>query len=73
MKKRSYTLQRLQGSQVAAAGIEVHTGRKGSASRELQVAEACLRHKVIVQKVAKGRSGLGYFPSCQISKATEKE
>lgn len=58
---------------VAAAGIEVRTGRKWKAARELQVAEARLRQKALVGMVASGRAGLGYFPSCQVSKAKAKE
>lgn len=58
---------------VAAAGIEVRTSRKWSTTRELQVAEEWLRQKVLVGTVAKGRSGLGFFPSCQIGKANGKE
>lgn len=58
---------------VAAAGIEVHTGRKWNAARELQVAEARLRQKALVGTVASGRTGLGYFPSFQVSKAKGKE
>ena len=41
--------------------------------RELQVAEKRLRHKSIVGTVAKGRSGLRYYPSIQIPKASSKE
>ena len=37
---------------VAAAGIEVRTGRKWSAARELQVAEARVRQKALVGMVA---------------------
>lgn len=39
---------------VAAAGIEVNTGRKWNAARELQVAEARLRQKALVGTVASG-------------------
>ena len=58
---------------VAAAGVEVHTGRKWSAARELQVAEARLRQRVLVGTVATEQAGLGYFPSYQVSKAKGKE
>lgn len=58
---------------VAAAGTEVRTGRKWNAARELQVAEARLRQKALVRMVASWRAGLGYFPSCQVSKAKGKE
>lgn len=43
-------------------GIEVRTGRKWKASRELQTAEERLKHKSLVgtDSIAKGRTGLGY-------------
>ena len=46
---------------VAAAGIQIRSGRKWSAKRELQVAEERLRHKAILGSIAKGRAGLGFF------------
>lgn len=58
---------------VAAAGIKVCTGRKWSAARELEVAEARLRQKALVRTVARGRSGLGFFPSIQVETARGKE
>ena len=58
---------------VATAGIEIRTGRKWDAKRELQIAEERLRHKAIVGTVAKGRSGLGYHPSIKIPNAGCKE
>ena len=58
---------------VAAAGIEVCTGRKWSAKKELGKAEERLRQKALVGTVAIGRPGLGYFPSIQIHKAIGKQ
>ena len=46
---------------VAAEGIQIRSGRKSSAKRELQVAEERLRHKAILGSIAKGRAGLGFF------------
>ena len=47
---------------VAAARIQIRSGWKWSAKRELQVAEERLRHKAILGSIAKGRAGLGFFP-----------
>lgn len=47
---------------VAAAGIGVCTGRKWSAAKELQVAEAQLRQKDLIGTMATARSELSYFP-----------
>ena len=58
---------------VAAAGIEVCTGRKWSAKKEMGNAEERLKQKALVGTVAIGRAGLGYFPSTQIHKATGKQ
>ena len=38
---------------LAAAGIQIRSGRKWSARRELQVAEERLRHKDILGSIAK--------------------
>lgn len=46
---------------VSEAGIEIHTGRKWSATRELERVEARLRHKVVVGAVVIGRTGLASF------------
>ena len=43
---------------VSGAGIEIHTGRKWSAARELKVAEERLQQKAIVGTVASGTRGL---------------
>lgn len=51
---------------VSAAGIEIRTGRKWSAIRGLEKAEARLRHKVVLGTVVKGRAG---FPSPKYNKA----
>lgn len=58
---------------VATAGIKVHTGRKWSTARELQVPEARLKQRTHVETVARGLSGLGCFPSCQEGTAKGKE
>ena len=58
---------------VAAAGIQIRSGRKWSARRELQVAEESLRHKDILGSIAKGRAGLGFFPSTHTISAKGKE
>ena len=58
---------------VAAAGIQIRSGRKWSAKRELQVAEERLRHKAILGSIAKGRAGLGFFPSTHTNSAKGKE
>ena len=57
---------------VAAAGIQIRSGRKWSAKRELQVAEERLRHKAILGSIAKGRVGLGFFPSTHTNGAKGK-
>ena len=58
---------------VAAAGIQIRSDRKWSARRELQVAEERLRHKDILRSIAKGRAGLGFFPSTHTISAKGKE
>ena len=58
---------------VATAGIEVRTGKKWCAKKELGNAEERLRLKALVGTVAIGRAGLGYFPSIQIHKAKGKQ
>ena len=47
---------------VAAAGIQIRSGRKWSAKRELQVAEERLRHKDILGSISKGRWDWGFSP-----------
>ena len=56
-----------------AAGIEVRTGGKWSAKKELENAEERLRQKAHVGTVVIGQAGLGYFPSTQIHKANRKQ
>ena len=51
-----------EGPKVAAAGIQIRSGREWSAKRELQVAEERLRHKAILGSIAEGRAGLGFSP-----------
>ena len=46
---------------VAAAGIEVCTGRKSSARKELGKAEEQLKQKALMGTVAISRAGLDYF------------
>ena len=58
---------------VSAAGIEVRTGRKWKAGEALEVAESRLRQRELVGNVARGRAGLGYFPSIQVRKAIGKD
>ena len=58
---------------VAGAGIEIRTGRKWSAVRELKVAEERLQQKAMVGTVASGTRGLGYYPSPRIDNARGKE
>ena len=58
---------------VAAAGIQIRSGRKWSARRELQVAEERLRHKDILGSIAKGRARLGFFPSTHTISVKGKE
>lgn len=45
---------------IATARIEVHTGRKQSAAREMQVAGAWLRQRALSGMVASAHAGLGY-------------
>lgn len=68
--KRVHAVQRLQGPQ---GGIEVRMGRKWSAAREFQVADAHLRQKTFIGMVERGQSGLGFLPSIQVDTAKGKE
>ncbi|KAK1788714.1 hypothetical protein P4O66_002535 [Electrophorus voltai] len=58
---------------VSPAGIEVRTGRKWQAEKEVEVAESRVRQKALVGSLAMGRVGLGYFPKTQVSKTQGKE
>ncbi|XDV13785.1 hypothetical protein PO909_002121 [Leuciscus waleckii] len=58
---------------VAAAGIQVRTGRKWSAGKSLEVAESRLRQKALVGPIATGRAGFGYFPVTRVDNAQGKE
>lgn len=58
---------------VAAAGIDVCTGRKWSAARKLWVTEEWLKQRALVGMMAAGQSGLGCFPGFQIIKTTGKD
>ena len=51
------TLKDSKDEKVRAAGVEVKTGRKWSASKAVTEAECRLRHKDIVGTVAQGRQG----------------
>ena len=53
-------------------GIEVLTGRKWSATKEVAIAEGNIRVKSIVGSVAKGRAGLGLIPTYCSGKVTIK-
>ena len=55
------------------AGIEVLTGRKWSAAKELAIAEGNLRVKLIVGSVAKSRANLDLIPTYCPGKVTIKE
>ena len=58
---------------VAAAGIQVRTGRKWRADKALEVAESRLRQKALVGLIATGRAGIGYLPATRVDKAKGKE
>ena len=60
-------------AKVARAGMEVCSGRKWKAFRKLQVAEERLRERSILGAIAKGRAGLGVFPTIRVDKTTRKE
>ena len=63
----------LKDPKVSTAGVEVRTGRRWCAKKELGNAEERLRLKALVGTVAIGRAGLGCFPSTQILKAKGKQ
>lgn len=69
---RGNAIQRLM-TQVSATGIEVCTVRKWNAAKELEMAEARLRHKAVVGGVVMGRSGLDSFPMPKYDKVQGKE
>ena len=58
---------------VREAGIEVRSGRKWNTTEELNIAEERLRQIILVGTVAKGRTGLGYFPRPRIEAMRGKE
>ena len=60
-------------NKVAAAGIEVRTGRKWRAQEAVDQAEARLRHSVLVGTVAVGRAGLGNKPRPLYNQVQGKE
>ena len=67
------TLKDSKDEKVRAAGVEVKTGRKWSASKAVTEAESRLRHKDIVGTVAEGIQGLGTSKSCYWNKANAQE
>ena len=73
-RTREATMYRYsKDSKVVAAGIEVCTGRKWSAKKELGKDKKRLKQKALVGTVVIGQAGLGYFPSTQIHKAMRKQ
>lgn len=52
-------------SKVVNAGIAIRTWRKWKAAKEVQQAEARLKHKVLLWSVAQGSVGLGSSTSTQ--------
>ena len=71
--REAYQYKYSEDPKVAGAGIEIKTGRKWSAAKELEIAEGRLRVRTIVGNVAVGRTGLGFTPSTRIEKATRRE
>ena len=59
-------------AKVSRVGIEVCLGRKWKASKELKVVEEWLRDRAILEAVAKGRAGLGFFPVIRVDKSSGK-
>ena len=57
----------------ARVGIEVYTGKKWKAAKELKIAEERLQEKEILGVVATGCAGLGVFPSVRVDKVEGKE
>ena len=58
---------------MTVTGIQTRSGRKWSAEEKLRVVKERIRYKKILGTIARGRAGLGYFSSPQISKAKGKE
>ena len=52
-------LRDCKDKKVKEAGVQVNTGRKWSAAKAVDDAEASLRHKDIIGTVTSGRQGLG--------------
>ena len=57
---------------VVAAGVEMRTGKKWNAKRDLQVAEERLRHKAIVGSVERVDQGWVTTPAVKSQKLTAK-
>ena len=58
---------------VTGAEVDVYTGRKWKAAKEVKVAEERMREKEILGAVATGRAGLGFFPAIRVDKALGKK
>ncbi len=58
---------------ISGAGIEVYTGKKWKAAKELKIAEEQLRGKEILGVVATSCAGLELFPSIKVNKVAGKE
>lgn len=71
--RESYHYRNSRDPKVSGAGIEIKTGRKWSATKELAIAEGNLRVKAIMGSVAQGRAGLELIPSYKFGKSTVKE
>ena len=56
----------------SGSGIEVYTGKKRKATKELKIAEERLREKEILGVVVTGRVGLGIFLTFRVNKAAGK-
>ena len=58
---------------MTGAVVEVYTGKKWKAAKEVKFAEERQREKEILGAVATGRTGLGFFPTIRINKALGRE
>ena len=47
---------------ISAAGIELYTGKKWKAAKDLKIAEKRLQEKETLGVIATNRTGLGFFP-----------
>ena len=53
--------------------MQVYTGKKWKAPKELKIAEERLREKEMLGVVATGRAGLGFFLTIKLDKIAGKE